>query len=172
MADVVRTEVLPEEAARLAEKLRAHLPELRERYAIDTLVLFGSYVRGDQRPDSDVDLLVTFTRTPTLFDLIEAEQEMEGILGVRVDLVMRSGLSPRFLCYVLREALPLLAENERTPFMSATSSRPASRRDIPVLRSSPNFIGRRAAARLLCAQLAMLACVVGPLPPSGDTWGA
>lgn len=107
MADVVRAEVLPEEAARLAEKLRTRLPELRERYAVDTLALFGSYVRGDQRPDSDVDLLVTFTRTPTLFDLIEAEQDLERLLGVKVDLVMRSGLSPRFLRYVLREALPL-----------------------------------------------------------------
>jgi predicted nucleotidyltransferase len=93
------------EVARLAQRLRVHLPELRARYYIESVALFGSYIRNEQRPDSDLDLLVTFTRAPTLFDLVHAEDELKAQLGVPVDLVLRSELRPRFLRFVLREAV-------------------------------------------------------------------
>jgi predicted nucleotidyltransferase len=93
------------EVARLAQRLRAHLPDLRARYHIESVALFGSYLRNEQRPDSDLDLLATFTRTPTLFDLVHAEDELKAELGIPADLVLRSELRPRFLRYVLREAV-------------------------------------------------------------------
>jgi predicted nucleotidyltransferase len=93
--------------SRLAAILREHLAELRERYHVDDLALFGSYVRNEQRPDSDLDLLVTFSRTPSLFELMHAEDELEALLGVPVELVLRRSLQPRLARYVLREAVPL-----------------------------------------------------------------
>ena len=56
--------------------LRALLPELRERYAVDTLEVFGSRVRGDASHRSDVDVLVTFTETPDLLTFIALEDEL------------------------------------------------------------------------------------------------
>lgn len=72
--------------------LRQHLPELRERYHVDTLGLFGSYVRHEQRPDSDLDVLVTFTETPGLLTFITLENELSDLLGVKVDLVVEDAL--------------------------------------------------------------------------------
>ena len=52
----------------LVSRLRAHLPDLSLRYQIASLGVFGSYVRGDQRSDSDLDLLVEFREPPIVSD--------------------------------------------------------------------------------------------------------
>ena len=88
-------------------KLREHLPALRDRYAIGTLSFFGSYVRGEQHADSDLDVLVEFTRTPSLFDYIGLEDELASLLGVKVDLVMRSALREPVKRYIIDEAVPV-----------------------------------------------------------------
>lgn len=75
--------------------LRQRLPELRERYQVDTLGLFGSYVRREQRPDSDLDVLVTFRETPGLLKFIALENELSDLLGMKVDLVVEDALKPR-----------------------------------------------------------------------------
>ena len=93
------------EVTRLAAGLRAPLPELRARDGLESVALFGSYVRNEQRPDSDLDVLVTFSRGLGLFELIHAEDDLKARLGVPVDLVLRSELGPRILRYVLREAV-------------------------------------------------------------------
>jgi predicted nucleotidyltransferase len=69
----------------LLSLLRSALPVLQDRYGVRTLGLFGSYVRGEARASSDVDLLVGFSRTPSLFQLIELEQHLTDLLGVSVD---------------------------------------------------------------------------------------
>lgn len=95
------------EAARLAVQLRAHLPALRNSYHLASVALFGSYVRNQQHEGSDLDLLVTFSRTPTLFDLVGLTDELTGLLGVPVDVVMESSLPPRIARWVVREAVAL-----------------------------------------------------------------
>lgn len=72
--------------------LREHLPELAEKYHVRTLEVFGSYVRNEQTATSDLDVLVTFSRTPSLFSFIELENHLSDLLGVKVDLVMRDSL--------------------------------------------------------------------------------
>ncbi|HUP53712.1 MAG TPA: nucleotidyltransferase domain-containing protein [Longimicrobiales bacterium] len=64
--------------------LRALLPELRERYTVDTLEVFGSRVRGDAGHRSDVDVLVTFTETPDLLTFVALEDQLSEKLGARV----------------------------------------------------------------------------------------
>jgi hypothetical protein len=74
-------------------ELRAELPYLRERYDVDRLGICGSYVRGEQTEDSDLDLLVTFTETPGLFEVVNLKHYLEDTLGLSVDLGMPGALN-------------------------------------------------------------------------------
>ena len=93
----------PIQIAPLLTCLRAHLPDLAARYHIATLGVFGSYLRGEQRPDSDLDLLVEFLEPPTLFDFVRLENELSALVGIPVDLVMKSALKPAIGRRILEE---------------------------------------------------------------------
>jgi len=83
--------------------LRQHLPELRDKYSVNYLGIFGSYVRGEQTKDSDLDVLVQFEKKPGLFKYIELEDYLSELLGVKVDLVMKSALKPNIGKRILNE---------------------------------------------------------------------
>ena len=87
------------------ETLRNQLPILAEQYNVATLELFGSYVRHEQRKDSDLDILVTFSKPPSLFKFIRLENHLSDTLGVKVDLVMKDSLKPAIGKNILREAV-------------------------------------------------------------------
>ena len=87
------------------KRLREMLPALRADYGVESLGLFGSYVSGSQRPGSDLDVLVSFSETPSLFRLIDLENHLSDTLGVRVDLVMRSALKPHIGDRVLKQVV-------------------------------------------------------------------
>jgi predicted nucleotidyltransferase len=87
--------------------LEQHLPALRERYRIESLGLFGSYVREEQGPDSDLDMLVTFYKVPSLLRFVALENELSDLLGVKVDLVMRDALKPRLGRRILEEVIEI-----------------------------------------------------------------
>jgi len=89
------------------EALRSFLPELRERYYVDSLEVFGSRVRDDADTQSDIDILVTFIETPDLLTFIALEEELSDKLGGRVDLVMRRSLKSRLRERILSEAVPV-----------------------------------------------------------------
>jgi len=61
--------------------LRQHLPELKEKYSVNYLGVFGSYIRGEQTEDSDLDILVQFDKKPGLFKYIELEDHLSELLG-------------------------------------------------------------------------------------------
>ncbi|OAB60879.1 DNA polymerase III subunit beta [Leptolyngbya valderiana BDU 20041] len=90
---------------RLLDRLRQILPELKERYGITQLGVFGSYVRGEQTPNSDLDILVEFhsDRRFGLFTFCELENQLSDRLSVKVDLVMKKGLKPRIGDRILSE---------------------------------------------------------------------
>lgn len=79
------------------------------RHHIRKLSLFGSVLRDDFRPDSDVDVLVEFEPggTPDLFEYVGMEMELSELLGRKVDLLTVGFLSPYFRDQVLREARPI-----------------------------------------------------------------
>ncbi len=88
--------------------LRAHMPELRQRYGIRSLGVFGSYVHGEQKRRSDLDLLVEFDGRPlTLFKFIEIENYLSDLLDVKVDLVEKTALKPAIGRHILEEVLPV-----------------------------------------------------------------
>jgi predicted nucleotidyltransferase len=89
----------------IQEILRSLLPGLRTKYGVDKLWVFGSTARGEQTKESDVDILVEFLhRDFSLLDFISLEQEIEGRLGVKVDLVDRAALREELKPFVLPEA--------------------------------------------------------------------
>ena len=69
--------------------------------------VFGSVASGNDREDSDLDLLVDALPGATLFDLGELQADLEELLGIRVDVVTPGDLSPRFRARVLAQARPL-----------------------------------------------------------------
>ncbi|GJQ34129.1 MAG: nucleotidyltransferase family protein [Anaerolineales bacterium] len=89
------------------EILREQSPFLAEQYHVATMELFGSYVRHEERKNSDLDILVTFTKPPSLFKLIRLENHLSDLLGVKVDLVMKDSLKPAIGKNILREVVPV-----------------------------------------------------------------
>jgi uncharacterized protein len=79
------------------------------RHRIRKLSLFGSVLRDDFRPDSDVDVLVEFEpgEAPDFFEYVGMELELTELFGRKVDLLTAGFLSPYFREEVLREALPI-----------------------------------------------------------------
>jgi len=81
-------------ADEITRELAAVKPELEAEFPIRKLGVFGSYARGEQRSESDLDILVEFSEPVTLFDLVRLENELTTQLGVDVDLVTRKSLKP------------------------------------------------------------------------------
>ena len=95
------------ELARAKRILRQNLPELRERYSVKSLGVFGSYVRGEQKKQSDLDLLVEFEQTPSLLEFAHLRNHLSRLLGIKVDLVLKKTLKPNIGRYILAEVVPI-----------------------------------------------------------------
>jgi uncharacterized protein len=85
------------------EKLRTLSPLLEQKYSVIKLGIFGSYARGEQGENSDLDLLVAFKDPPSLFRYIELENLISETLGVKVDLVMEDALKSNIRERILKE---------------------------------------------------------------------
>ena len=74
---------------------------------MESLKLFGSRLRGDNRPESDMDILVSFSSTPSLLEFVRLKNYLSEILGLKVDLVMRDTLKPNIGAKIMDEAVPV-----------------------------------------------------------------
>lgn len=77
------------------------------RHGASGIRVFGSVLHGDDRPDSDIDLLADFEQGRSLLDVIALEQELEELLGRRVEILTVGGLSPYLEQRILAEAAAL-----------------------------------------------------------------
>ncbi len=91
--------------AQILAQLRALKPDLYNRYRVNDLALFGSAARGTHTPVSDIDVLVDFNESATLFELVGLGQYLEEHLHCKVDIVPRRSLRPEIRENVLREAV-------------------------------------------------------------------
>ena len=97
----------PTDLATARTRLGALLPEFQERYAVRSFSIFGSFARGEQTPESDLDVMVDFDRMPNLYDLVGLRLDMQDALGIDVDLIMRDGVKPHALPSILRDLVPV-----------------------------------------------------------------
>jgi uncharacterized protein len=81
--------------------------QIAAQYGASNVRLFGSVARGDDRPDSDVDLVVQFERNRTLLDHGALVMDLEELLGFKGDVLSEAGLRGRFRERVMREAVPI-----------------------------------------------------------------
>jgi hypothetical protein len=87
-----------ETKAPLRALVEAHREEIRAiaaRHRGRSIALFGSVARGEESPTSDLDFLVEFEPGSSLFDLMHLQDDLEALLGHRVDVVSMGGLKPR-----------------------------------------------------------------------------
>ncbi|NLW75646.1 MAG: nucleotidyltransferase family protein [Methanomicrobiales archaeon] len=87
-------------------ELNSHIDEIREKYGVTRLGVFGSVSRSEDTPDSDIDILVDFPHEKGIYRrFIHLADELEVIFGRSVDLVTVKGLSPYIRPYVEREVI-------------------------------------------------------------------
>lgn len=83
--------------------LDLHKKELKQKYKVEELGIFGSFVRGDEKITSDVDILVEFEEVPDLFTFLELEGYLEELLHTKVDLVRKKALRRELKDIILNE---------------------------------------------------------------------
>lgn len=88
-------------------KLRKLLPYINKKYKVKSIEIFGSYIRNEQNNKSDLDLLVSFSKVPSLLKFIELKNYLSDQLQVNVDLVMKDALKPRIGKYILSESISI-----------------------------------------------------------------
>lgn len=89
----------------ITQLLQINQEYLREKFRVSQMQVFGSYARGEQTINSDVDILIYYDRPPTLWMLGELQDYLTEVLGIRVDIVTEKGLKPRIRERVLAEAV-------------------------------------------------------------------
>lgn len=86
--------------------LREHRGEIRRRFKVKEIGVFGSYVRGEQRKKgSDIDILVEFEEPVGLFKFMDLEEYLSNLLGCKVDLVSKKALKPKIGKRILKEVV-------------------------------------------------------------------
>ena len=85
--------------------LKKELPYLKEKYHVKKIGIFGSYVRGENKKNSDLDILIEFNEGAqiSLFDFVEIENYLNDVLKIKIDLVDKRGLKLYIGKNILRE---------------------------------------------------------------------
>ena len=91
------------------EELKKILKEneviLKERFKVKEIGIFGSYVRREYKKGSDLDVLVEFEEPVSLLEFVALESHLSELIGVKVDLVMKTALKPRIGRHILKEVV-------------------------------------------------------------------
>jgi predicted nucleotidyltransferase len=91
----------------LLESKRGEILKVAARYGAHNVRVFGSAARGEADPESDIDILVDLENPWTLLDHIGMKQELEDLLGRKVDVIVADALREIVRDHALREAVPL-----------------------------------------------------------------
>jgi hypothetical protein len=89
----------------IRQLIKEHRQPLAERYGVDVVGIFGSHARGEERIDSDLDLLVEILHPISLIELVGAELYLSEILGIKVDLVPKRSIRKELRASILGEAI-------------------------------------------------------------------
>ncbi len=89
----------------IKEIIKRHKEELKEKYGVKEIGIFGSFVREEAREDSDIDILVEFEKPVGFFKFLELEEYLSHLIGRKVDLVSKKALKPHIGKYILKEVV-------------------------------------------------------------------
>ena len=98
---------LGNDRVRFDARMRERILAAAGQHGVVDVRVFGSVARGDSGPDSDVDLLVDVTPGRGFLDIVAFWQDVEELLGRRVDVVTTGGVSPYVRAKIMAEAVPL-----------------------------------------------------------------
>ena len=87
------------------EILRKHKKELGEKYKVKSIAIFGSYARNEQKETSDIDILIDYYEPISLLKLIELENYLSDLLGVKVDLITKNSIHNPYVKKSIEEDL-------------------------------------------------------------------
>jgi len=91
----------------IKKTIKEYMDVLRDKYAVKEIGLFGSYLREEQKPTSDIDVLVDFEDGADLFTLVGLAMFLEEKLGIKVDVVTKRALRKELKEQVLKEVVSL-----------------------------------------------------------------
>ncbi len=85
------------------EALFKKIISLIKKHGAKKIAVFGSYARGEEKPKSDIDILVEFSERKSLLELVGIEQELSDTLGMKVDLLTEKSISPYLIGRIKKE---------------------------------------------------------------------
>jgi predicted nucleotidyltransferase len=94
----------------VAQEITKRIEPVLKKHDVSFAGLFGSRARGEERADSDVDLLVRFSKQKGLFELAGIEHDLSESLNLKVDLVTEGGLSPLLKSEVMKDLQPIYGQ--------------------------------------------------------------
>ncbi len=90
------------------EEIKRKILPILQRYGVKRVGLFGSFIRGEMREDSDIDILVEIKKDISLLDFVGIKLEIEEVLGRKIDLVEYSTIKPLLKERILSEQVVIL----------------------------------------------------------------
>ena len=87
----------------IKKELQKHREEFREQYGLKEIGIFGSYVKGEQKENSDIDMLIELEKPIGFVRFMRLENALSQLLGVRVEMVTRKALKPHIGKRILQE---------------------------------------------------------------------
>jgi predicted nucleotidyltransferase len=88
----------------IIDLIKSHANDIKTRFSVSRIGIFGSFARGEQKESSDIDILVEFEK-PTFRNFMDLSFYLEDLLGREVDLVTVKGLHPRIRPYVEKDVV-------------------------------------------------------------------
>jgi len=92
---------------KIKQIISQHKQELEQKFKVKRIAIFGSYVRKEQKEESDVDILVEFTKPVSLLHIVSLENYLSDVLEIKVDIVPEKNIRKELKETILKEAIPL-----------------------------------------------------------------
>ena len=89
------------------EKIFKKIAQLLKNQGARKIAVFGSYVRGEEKPGSDIDIIVEFSERKSLLEIVRIERELSEVMGIKVDLLTEKSISP-YLIDSIREEMEVI----------------------------------------------------------------
>jgi len=89
------------------EEIKQKITPILDRYGVKRADVFGSVARGEERSNSDIDILVEFKKAPSLVRFIKMENELQEVLNKKVDMVVRGSEKPLIRPFIYKDLVNL-----------------------------------------------------------------